>query len=110
MIRLSDDIRRNAIPTSTPPSGDLNRNSTTKFESLGDKDAGTFLELDKPLASFTSPETALVIMFVFEFLRFSFSDLDGLQIVNEFDFLDDDLFVRIVAAEQLRFYGEPGLV
>jgi len=47
-------------------------------------------------------------MFVFEFLRFSFSDLDGLQIVNEFDFLVEDLFVRVVAAEQLRFYGEPG--
>lgn len=71
MIRLSDDIRRNAIPNSIPPSGDLNRNSTTRFESLGDEGAGTFLELDKPLTGFTSPDTALVTMFVFEFLRFS---------------------------------------
>ena len=110
MIRLSDDIRRNAIPTSIPPDGDLNRNSTTKFEILGDEDAGTFLELDKPLTSFTSPDTALVTMFVFEFLRFSFSDLDGLQIVNEFDFLVEDLFVRVVAAEQFRFYREPDLL
>jgi hypothetical protein len=87
MIRLSDDICRNAIPTSIPPSGDLNRNSTTQFESLGDENAGTFLEPDKPLTGFTSPDTALVTMFVFEFLRFSFSDLDGLQIANKFDFL-----------------------
>jgi hypothetical protein len=102
---LSDDIRRNTISTSIPPSGDL---STTKFESLGDEDAGTFLELDKPLTGFTSPDIAPIAMFVFEFLRFSFSDLDGLQIVNEFDFLVEDLFVWVVAAEQLRFYGEPG--
>jgi hypothetical protein len=66
--------------------------TTSRFESLGDEDAGTFLELDKPLTGpgFTSPDTALtgrlvtVTMFVFEFLHFSFSDLDGLQIVNEF--------------------------
>jgi hypothetical protein len=75
------------MPYRIPPSGDLNRNSTTRFESLGDEDAGTFLELDKPLTGFTSPNTALVTMFVFELLHFSFSDLDGLQIVNEFDFL-----------------------
>ena len=73
MICLSNDICRNAIPTSIPPSGDLNRNSMTRFESLGDEDAGTFLELDKPLTGFTSPDsdTVLVTMFVFEFLRFS---------------------------------------
>jgi hypothetical protein len=92
----------------SPPSGDLTHNSMTKFESLGDEDAGTFLELDKPLTGFTSPDIAPIAMFVFEFLRFSFSDLDGLQIVNEFDFLVEGLFVRVVAAEQLRFYGEPG--
>jgi hypothetical protein len=38
------------------------------------------------------------------------SDLDGLQIVNEFDFLVEDLFVRVVAAEQFRFYREPDLL
>jgi hypothetical protein len=90
------------------PSGDLTRNSTTKFESLGDEDEGTFFELDKLLTGFSSPDIAPITMFVFEFLRFSFSDLDGLQIVNEFDFLVDVLFVPVVAAEQLRFYGEPG--
>jgi hypothetical protein len=89
----------------------LNRNSTTRFESLGDEDTGTFLELDKPLTpGFTSPDTALVTMFVFELLHFSFSDLDGLQIVNEFDFLVENLFVRVVATEQFRFYGEPDLL
>jgi hypothetical protein len=30
--------------------------------------------------------------------------------VNKFDFLVEGLFVQVVAAEQLSFYGEPGLV
>ena len=47
----------------SPPSGDLTHNSMTKFESLGDEDAGTFLELDKPSQprwfSFTNHSSAV---------------------------------------------------
>jgi hypothetical protein len=47
-------------------------------------------------------------MFVFGLYHFSFSDLDRLWIVNEFDFLVEDLSVRVIAAEQPRLYGESG--
>jgi hypothetical protein len=83
------------------PSGwDLASDGAVELESVRDRDADTLLRFDKRLATRTGPGIKVVI---FEPLSFRFRDLNGFQIVNQFNLLVADFFLGIIATEKLRF-------
>jgi hypothetical protein len=75
VVDLRSDIAGDAIPAGFPASRDLSRNMAVGFESLGDKNPGTFLEL----------------------LGVSLRDFHGLRVMDKLDFLVEDL-LGIVSA------------
>jgi len=79
----------------------LTSDCATELEGLGNEDAGTLLELGKPLSTLAGPDIALVTMLEFELLRLGVRHLNG--IVYELNFLVEDV-VGVVTAEQLRLY------
>lgn len=102
-IDLSDDVSGDTISTGVPASWDLSTNETVELESLGDEDASALLELDEPLAFACSPDITLVTVLVLELFRIGLGRFERFQIVEKFDFLVEDLLLRIIALEQLRF-------
>jgi len=102
-IHLSDDIVGNPVAPGVPTSRDLASNSSTELEGLGNVHTGTLLELCEPLTAFGSPDVALIAVLQLELLRLRVRDLDGLEIVEKFDLLVEDLLVRVIASEELRF-------
>jgi len=109
-INLLNDFIWNAVSTCMPSRGDLAGDGTTEFEGLGYEDASSFLEFDKPLAIFSSPNVTVIAILVFELFSLCLGNLDGFQVVNEFNLLAENFFVRIVASEKLRFCEENSLV
>jgi hypothetical protein len=101
-ICLSFDIGRDAISSGTPSSGQLTCNGTGELECLGNHNASTLLEFDRPLATLASPDVALITMFHLELLSFGFIHFNGLQIMNKFDLLVEHFLVRVIATEQLK--------
>ena len=99
---MSDNVVGNSITSSMPSSWNLTSDCATELEGLGNVDAGTLLELGEPLATLASPDVALVTVLEFEFLGFGVGHLDGFEIVDELDFLVEDLLVGVVTTEQLR--------
>ena len=99
---MSDNVVGNSITSSVPSSWNLTSDCATELEGLGNVDAGTLLELGEPLTTLASPDVALVTVLEFEFLGFGVGHLDGFEIVNELDFLVEDLLVGVVTTEQLR--------
>jgi CBS domain-containing protein len=82
----------------------LTSDCATELEGLGNIDAGTLLELGKPFSTLAGPDVALVTVLEFELLCLGVGHLDGFEIVDELDFLVEDLLVGVITAEQLRFY------
>ena len=99
-VRLGNNVLRDTVATGTPTTRDLSSDETTELERLGDEDASSLLELDEPLATFRSPDVALVAVLVLELLSLNFRRFKGLQIVNELNLLMEDLLLRVVSAEQ----------
>ena len=99
---MSDNVVGNSVTSSMPSSWNLTSDCATELEGLGNVDAGTLLELGEPLATLASPDVALVTVLEFEFLGFGVGHLDGFEIVDELDFLVEDLLVGVVTTEQLR--------
>ena len=55
------------------------------------------------MTAYTGPDVALVAVLVLVLRRLDLGSLEGLEIVNELDFLVEDL-LGVVAAEELGFY------
>ena len=97
-VDLSDDVVGDTILLGVPSGRDLTSNDSVKFDSLGNKDPSTLSELDEPLARLLSPDVTLVAVLVLVLLRLSVCGFERLQVVDELDFLVEDL-LRIVATE-----------
>ena len=87
--------------SSMPSSRNLTSDCVTELKGLGNEHAGTLLELGEPLSTLTSPDVALVTMLEFELLCFRVGHLNGFEIMDELNFLVEDL-VGVVTTEQLR--------
>lgn len=103
-VGLSDDIVGNTVTASVPSSGNLSSDGATEREGLGDHDASTLLELGEPVTTFSGPDITLVAVLQLELLRLGFCNFDGLEVVDEFDLLVEDLLTRIVSTEKFGFY------
>ena len=102
-VGLGDNIRGYTVTTSVPASRDLTSDEAAELHCLGDKNACSFLELDEPLASFTCPDVAFITVFVLVLVGFLIRGLKGLEIVDEFNLLVEDLLLGVIATEKLRF-------
>jgi hypothetical protein len=102
-ISLSNDVVRDTITTSIPSRRDLTCDGTTEFEGFGDEDNGTLLQFSEPLTALASPDVTLFSVLQFKLLGFCLRNLNRLKIMQKLDFLIEDLFVGIVAAEKIRF-------
>ena len=98
-IGLSDDVVGNSVTSSMPSSRNLTSDGATELEGLWNEDTGTLLELGKPLPTLAGPDVTLVAVLEFEFLRLRVGHLDGFKIVDELDFLVEDLLVGVATAE-----------
>lgn len=85
-----------------PSCRDLPSNGATELERFRDEDARALLQFEKPLSAFTCPNVTSITVLEFELLGLSLGDLNSLKIVDELDFLIEDLLVGIVATEQFR--------
>ena len=103
-VDLSNNVIGDTIATRVPPSWDLTSDSSAELECLWDVNTGTLLELEEPLATFTSPNVTLVSVLDLEFLSLSFRDFNWFQVMNKFNFLVEDLLVRVISTEELWFY------
>lgn len=102
-IRLGDDVVRNTVSAGVPSGGDLSCDGTAEGEALRHKDECTFFELEEPLSALSGPDVALVAVLELELVRLGLRDFDGLKIVDKFDFLVEDLLLRVIAAEEFGF-------
>lgn len=102
-VGLSNDVCWNTVASSIPASRELTTDNAVELERLGNENARTLLELNKPLATLTSPNVALVAVLILELLRLDLRSFEGLEVVDKLDLLVEDFLVGVVAAEQLRF-------
>ena len=86
-----------------PSGGNLPSNRATECKRLRDENASALLELDKPLATLTRPDIAVIAVLVLKFRRLGLGNFDGLEIMDEFNFLVEYLLLGVVPAEELRF-------
>ncbi len=61
------------------------------------------LELEELLTALPSPDVALVTVLELEFMSLGLGDFNGLKVVDELNLLVEDLLLRVVATEELRF-------
>jgi len=90
------------MSSSMPSSQNLPSYYSTELEGLGNEDAGTLLELGEPLPTLTGPDITLVTVLEFGLLHLRVGHLDGFEIMDELDFLVEDLLVGVITTEQLR--------
>jgi hypothetical protein len=74
----------NAVAPGVPSSWELASNDTIKRDGLWYKNAGAFLELEKPFTRRLSPGVAFVTMLELEFRRLILRNLHRLQVVGKF--------------------------
>ena len=82
-IGASDDVLGNTVASTVPPIGELAGNESVVRNGFRDEHASTFLQLNEPLATITSPDVALVAMLLLEFLGVRICDFQRLKIVNK---------------------------
>jgi hypothetical protein len=99
VVGLHNDVVRNSVMSSMPSCRNLASDCATELEGLGNVDAGTLLELGEPLSTLAGPDVALVAVLEFELLRLGVGHLDGFKIVDELDFLVEDLLVGVITAK-----------
>ena len=93
---VSDDVVRNSVTSS------MSSNLTSNYATgVRNEDTGTLLELGEPLPTLASRDIALVTVLEFELLRLGVGHRDEYEIVDQLDFLVEDL-VGVVTAERLR--------
>lgn len=102
-VSLGDDVRGDAVAASVPSGRDLSSNKTAELCCLGNEDSSTLLELDKPLATFASPDVTLVSVLVLVLLSLYVRNLKRFEVVNELDLLMEDLLFRVVSSEEFGF-------
>jgi hypothetical protein len=105
-VSLSDNIGRDAISACVPASGKLTSDKSTERHSLGDKDASTLLEANKPFARRLSPSIAFLTMLKLEFVSFFSGHLHSFEIVCKLNLLVKTLPLWIIAFEKLGFCTE----
>ena len=105
-IGLCDDIFGDTVSSSVPSSRQLTGNDSVEFDRLRNENSRSFLEFDKPLARLLSPDVALFTLFPLESLSVLLRDLESFKVVGELDFLVEDLLVRVVAVEEIRFWSK----
>ena len=98
-IGLGNDVGRDTVSTSVPAGEDLTTNETAAANDLRDENECTLLEFHAPLITFSGPDVTLVAVLVLVLLCLGVCGFERLQVVDELDFLVEDLLLRIVATE-----------
>lgn len=105
-VDLGGDVVGDTERLVRPARRNLTRDETIESDRLRDLDLRALLELDKVLAAVVRVDVDHLAVFALEAARILLGSLDGLEVVLEFDLLNETLLLGVVATEELRFYGE----